>query len=251
MTPEKQSISHRPQRRLFDLLKVFSYAIAPHFCPLCRAECQAYLCSECLLSLKTPSFECHRCALPLEANSLECAQCLKEAPSFERTVCAFEYSGLMPVIISRFKDHGDLALIPALAIELKTKLQKAYNNQALPSLLAPVPNHWQKRWQRGFNQSELITKHLSRSMKIPYKGIAVKTKRTLTQKQLSRKERLKNLTSSFAVRDDELKGQHIAIIDDVITTGSTANVLAQCCLDAGAARVDVWALARTPKKLRS
>ncbi len=115
-----------------------------------------------------------------------------------------------------------------------------------PDLITPVPSHWKKQWRRGLHPSYFIAKEIGHALSIPvYK--AVKQKHySPDQKQLNKNQRLKNLAHGF-VAERSLNGEHVAIVDDVMTTGATANAMAKALKAAGASRVSVWVLARTDK----
>ena len=122
---------------------------------------------------------------------------------------------------------------------------------ALPDLIVPVPLHWKKHSLRGFNQSAFFAQALSRTFTIPVLN-GVKRSRAMTeQKQLNKQRRRHNAKNSFVISaksKQRLHNQHVAIVDDVMTTGATVNMLAKALIKAGAASVSVWVLARTPKK---
>jgi ComF family protein len=123
------------------------------------------------------------------------------------------------------------------------------NDWHTPDLLIPVPMHWLKRWQRGFNQAEFLAQHVARELEIPLTtGIVKRTHKTPAQKELTRAERQQNLRKAFAISEENrahIKGKLIAIIDDVVTTTATVRELSQLLIKAGAKEVQVWALART------
>jgi ComF family protein len=110
----------------------------------------------------------------------------------------------------------------------------------------PVPLHWRRRWTRGFNQAEVIADELAYRLRIPLHAQALLRRQQHTpQQQLTAAQRRRNLRSGFAIRGD-VRGRHVALVDDVVTTGATAAEIARTLLDAGAASVQVWCLARTP-----
>jgi ComF family protein len=116
----------------------------------------------------------------------------------------------------------------------------------LPDLIVTVPQHWKKQWLRGFNPAAFFTDDISKQLSIPIFTNVKRTKAVADQKSLSRQARIKNLQNSFAITS-RLDNKNMAIIDDVMTTGSTANALAAALKAAGAKQVAIWALARTPK----
>jgi ComF family protein len=114
--------------------------------------------------------------------------------------------------------------------------------------LLPVPLHWRRRWQRGFNQAELLSLQLLRrkpELGILRSNLATRNRHTSPQAGMNAKERQRNLHSAFRVPKN-CEGLRIAIVDDVLTTGTTVNTLARELRKAGATHVEVWCIARTP-----
>src|SRR5690606_38207704 len=123
---------------------------------------------------------------------------------------------------------------------------------ALPELVIPVPLHWLRRWQRGFNQAELIGEELARHLRIPLDTrVCQRSKRTPSQKGLSRTERQENLRKAFFIQQksaDKIHGKCVALLDDVVTPTAPARELSKLLVGHGAREVHIWALARTPEK---
>ena len=107
----------------------------------------------------------------------------------------------------------------------------------------PVPLHWRRRWFRGFNQAHEIAKPVAKKLGVPILSNVRRKRATPFQSGLSARERAKNLQSAFAVRG-ELSGEHVLIVDDVITTGATMRQLARVVKKAGATNVSALAIAR-------
>lgn len=221
--------------------------LLPHHCPMCLSPSSFYICEQCEAGFKRIDRCCAHCSLPLNTAERYCADCLDHKPSFDKCICAYEYAPPFDRVISMFKEGRDLHAAVEACIVLADRVKRQYQNIALPNQLIPVPMHWRQRWQRGFNQSEVICHHLSQELGIPISSAIQKTKVTGKQKSLTKRARRRNLIGSFSADVSEIEGKHIAIVDDVVTTASTANVLSELCRDAGATRVDVWALSRTPK----
>ncbi len=222
------------------------YQFFPHRCLLCEALCNAYLCDGCQRDLPVTGCACPRCGLPLAIEAVSCGDCLLHPMPFHRTVCAFPYEFPVSQLVHRFKNHNPVAVLDFLGPYLLHAIGEAYTADTLPQALVPVPLHWFTRLQRGFNQSDQMAHWLNRSLRLPVERIIVRRRRTPSQKILRRRERLTNLTGVFSC-PAPVPEKHFALIDDVITTGGTVTRIAECLLAAGAARVDVWALARTPR----
>lgn len=222
-------------------------ALFPHFCPLCHQVADDYICLDCSSTLKLIEHGCQRCSLPLTSNEKLCGECLNDPPPFKLCLCAYAYQAPLSTLISMLKDNRDYHAVRGVCGVLAATIKNHYEANELPELLFPVPIHWRKRWIRGFNQAELIALILSDKLDIPLFNGLTKSSYTPNQRSLSRKQRQRNLSGSFALKNIEIRGKRIAIVDDVVTTSSTIRSLAETCLLAGASQVDVWALARTPK----
>jgi ComF family protein len=143
---------------------------------------------------------------------------------------------------TRFKFGRDLAAGRALAI-----LWQQEKPQALPQLILPVPLHRRRLSQRGYNQALEMAKPLARALGVPCRHDVLHRRRhTDAQTGLDAVERRRNLRAAFALREDAVLPAHVAILDDVFTTGTTLSECARVLKRAGVERVDVWALARAP-----
>ncbi len=224
--------------------------LLPHRCRLCLRCYPSALCSGCCEDLPWLAHHCRQCALPLagsgEPGSASlCGECLGQPPAFERCIAAFTYSPPIDRLVHRFKHHASLADGKLLSQQLGYQLKVAYSQESTPDVITAVPLHWRRQLGRGFNQAAYIALQLSKQLQIP---IATGLKRHLAtdkQQHLPRRQRLQNLRRSFSCNDN-FKGQHVALVDDVMTTGTTARELSSILIAAGASRVDIWILARTP-----
>lgn len=232
----------------------------PHHCVLCQSTAKEYLCTPCISDLPWLTSQiCTQCSLPLmqdlSSNALNnhtrlCGECLTKPPNVDKTICAFSYEFPLNDIILQFKDQADIAAGKFLTTQLPASIKHAYRNNPLPQRIIPVPMHWKKRLQRGFNQADIISQHLNKALKIKVIHPIKKCTPTANQHQLNKRQRQHNLQNSFILTKKShiaLAGiEHIALVDDVVTTGTTANTLAGILKKAGVKKVDVWALARTP-----
>lgn len=220
-------------------------------CVACLAAIRGYgLCQACLADLPGNTHACRQCALPLPDLPLRaayCGQCLADPPPFDRVVAPWCYQFPVNRLISRYKYRQQrilgMPLIRGLGATLSAEL--ADHPELKPDLLIPSPMHPAKQRRRHFNQAEDIAEQISRTLAIPW-TVARVTRRHpgIAQSGLDRRQRLVNLRNAFAVSGPV--PAHVAIIDDVVTTGATARALAKTLRDAGAERIQVWALARTP-----
>lgn len=144
-------------------------------------------------------------------------------------------------MIQKLKYGLDLTLTPILANFIVTKI----NRNQPPDAIVPVPLHPEKIKTRGFNQAIEISRYVSKQTGIPVlSNICIRVKNTPSQTELPWKERQQNVRDAFKCESD-LTNKHIAILDDVMTSGATANALAKEIIKRGAAKVSVWVVARS------
>lgn len=219
--------------------------LLPNACLLCQDPCRWLLCPACQDDLPDNGAGCQQCALPLPQPGL-CPACLARPPAFDRCIAALSYQGPAAGLIRRWKHGTDGRALLLLAGLLHRQLLDAYCQDDLPELLLPVPLHPLRQARRGFHQTWQLASALSARLALPVTADGlVRTGRAHSQQGLDRKDRLKNLVGQFALRKP-LAARHLALVDDVMTTGATAAVLAKLLKDHGASRVDVWLIARTP-----
>jgi ComF family protein len=208
------------------------------------------ICPPCETDLPWLGDQCQTCALPLPAAGMTCGQCLKQPPAFERVAVPWTYSFPVDSLITRFKHSAKWPLGRLLAELLGRFLLHRFDEDLdRPDTLVPVPLAAKRLRQRGFNQAAMLARWLGTTLDIPCdERLLLRVQDTSAQQALKADARKKNLRHAFAlVPDAPIKGRHLALVDDVLTTGATAQALARLLMDAGAARVDVYCLARTPK----
>ncbi|MCE3254239.1 MAG: amidophosphoribosyltransferase [Cellvibrio sp.] len=237
---------HLPALAISNLLD----QLFPAPCLVCGLADPDYqlLCPECdraLPRLSQENFLCRCCALPLTSDAPLCGKCLNKPPAFAQSSIAFRYVHPLDYLIHQFKYRRQLSSGKLLAQLLADTCQQSPR----PDFLVPVPIHWRKRWQRGFNQSELMAYWIGKHLDIPVLSACQQKHHHHSQKGLGRAQRLKNLRQTFSVKpgnERKIANAHIALIDDVVTTTATVRTLSELLVKAGAQRVDIWALARTP-----
>lgn len=218
-------------------------------CLLCRAngEADQDLCTGCHADLPRNSIACQRCALPLAAHpkaTLICGQCQSHPPPFNRTFAPFLYQSPLDFLIQDLKFHGHLAAARLLGGLLSEVLER--QGGPLPECIIPVPLHPTRLRERGFNQALELARPVARRLGIPILADGVKRIRlTPAQSQLDLNARRENLRGAFFL-SRAIQARHVAIFDDVITTGTTASELALTLQRAGIEKIEVWACARTP-----
>jgi ComF family protein len=199
-----------------------------------------------LLPLLGPA--CQYCAHPLpDTDHLICGHCIKQLPYVDRTYIKYSFEEPLRSLLHRFKYHSGLYLSSFLSHLILHAIEHAPDR---PECLLPVPLSSQRLRARGFNQAAVMTKILAKKLNIPYDLISCQKRiNTAPQASLNRDNRQKNLRQAFMTQT--LPYQHIALIDDLLTTGATVNELAYTLKKAGVARVDVWCCARTINKKSS
>lgn len=216
-------------------------------CSLCGGDTPEPICEPCRRELPWIDAACVQCGLSLPHSDLPggdlCGQCLVEPPPFTRCIAALEYRAPVSHLIGAFKYQRKLSHGRNLSQLLAERLRA---ETATADAIVPVPLHWRRRWTRGFNQAEIIGDELARALHIPLLTSALTRLQLGTpQQQLSAAKRARNLRGNFAARDN-VRGLRIGLVDDVVTTGATASEITRVLLNAGAASVQVWCLARTP-----
>lgn len=216
----------------------------PFICCLCKTPCSNQrICEECQHALPWLTQCCQQCALPLAQNMAICGDCQKNRRYFDHSVSLFHYQAPVVHVITQFKFHQNLTYGKLLAELMLLKLKKHYQNHTLPQAIIPVPLHKKRLRQRGFNQALELAKPLAKSLCIPLLLKPIKrTRHTAQQSQLNNTQRRKNIRNAFLV--SATLPEHIAIVDDIVTTASTINELSQTLKQHGVKRIDVWSIAR-------
>ncbi len=223
----------------------------PNYCELCDLPVSGSLplCPPCRAELPRNEPACDRCALPLPRDigpPALCGQCQLAPPAFQRALAPLLYEECLAFLVARWKYQRQQRLSALLADLWLARASPADDID----LLVPVPLHWQREWRRGFNQSALLcTALLRRRPTLSAKGLNSRLLRrsraTAPQRALDAAERRRNLRGAFTA-NQPCDSLNVALVDDVLTTGATAGAAAATLLSAGARRVDLWCLARTP-----
>ena len=218
------------------------------------------LCSACLAELPILGETCICCANPLESHftvlegyltesallqTRHCGQCLQNPPYFDHSMAFFPYTSPFDYLVHAVKFSGKLATTQLLGGLMARQISQTIDGlNDVPELLVAVPLHPSRLRERGYNQSFELARPISKRLHIPLiTDLVQRIKSTSPQTSLSLRQRKTNLRDAFAI-SYSVKGQHVAIIDDVMTTGSTVNSLAKTLKQAGARRVSVWCLCR-------
>lgn len=193
---------------------------------------------------------CTTCGLPLAATEAEhCGRCLAEPPGLDRMRAAVAYDDLPRSIALRLKYGRKVALARTMARYMAPLRSEAAGN----ALVLPVPLHRRRLWSRGFNQSGLVARELARAWGHEFEaGLLRRTRPTQPLKGMSHSQRKKAVAGAFAVAARErISGRDVILIDDVLTSGSTAEACAKALRKAGAGRVELicWARVVRPSQL--
>ncbi|HJW80866.1 MAG TPA: ComF family protein, partial [Acidiferrobacterales bacterium] len=196
-----------------------------------------------------------RCAIPYDHPDTrgECGACQKQPPAFARTVALYRYAPPVDHFIRALKFHQQLGLARLLGEQLA---QRLVTETARPDVIMPVPLHSARLRERGYNQALEIARPVARTLNIPldFRSL-LRVRATAPQTGMTVAARRKNLRGAFALRDDPggvvaamdfdaVRNRRVALVDDVMTTGSTVQAAAQCLLAAGAEKIDIWVVAR-------
>ena len=221
----------------------------PPLCPGCRAPTGAAhaLCIDCWSGLSFISgASCVRCGVPFEVpvdGPLSCEACLRHPPVFDRARAPLVYDEASRGLILRFK-HGDA--LPLARLSAPWLTQAGGPLLARADAVLPVPLARSRLWKRRYNQAALLAQAVAKvSGKTYLPHTLRRVRRTASQGGRTRAERVRNVKGAFAVRDAAaVRGKIIVLVDDVLTSGATADECARVLLSAGAVRVDVLTIAR-------
>jgi len=230
----------------------FVQALLPPTCVLCGGKGQSPLrdlCADCESEWPLNFPACHRCGEPLDGplpGTAVCGACLRRAPRFDASHCAYRYRYPVDALVRGLKYEGAIAYGRVLGQQLAYSLA-AGRTQPWPDCILPVPLHPQRFRARGYNQAAELATPLEKTLGIRVRtDLVERTRETAEQAALSRKERRRNIKGAFAVTG-RVAGLRIAILDDVVTTGSTVDELARVLKRAGASRMEVWSVAHAER----
>jgi ComF family protein len=218
--------------------------LLPNVCLVCAeaGTADGDLCPWCRAALPAHGRGCLCCATPLSASdeALLCGQCQQHRPPLQHVHACFTYRWPVDGLLRRFKFRQDLA-----AGRLLSELMvKACAGLPRPQALVPVSLHRQRLRQRGCDQALELARPLGRALRLPCLPLLRRVRATAPQSELDAAERQRNLRGAFVARG--ALPAHVALVDDVMTTGATLHAAAQALRRAGVQRVDAWVCARVP-----
>jgi ComF family protein len=231
-----------------DWLQRVQAILMPPCCVLCGETGRPPLldlCAPCDADLPRNALACPRCAAPLAPGAppgVDCGACLRRRPHFDRADVPFRYAWPLDQLVRGLKYHGQLAYGRVLGTLLAEALLAM--DVPRPEIIVPVPLHPARHRDRGFNQASEIASPVATRLRIPIaKRLCVRQRATDDQTALTAAARRSNVRRAFALlRAPGVR--HVAILDDVLTTGSTVNEIARVFKRSGVRTVTVWAVAR-------
>jgi ComF family protein len=226
-------------------MRGFLTHLLPNTCALCGRLQAALVCAGCEADLLTPRHRCLQCALTLaDLAAPRCGACLRRPPPHDRAVTLGDYAEPLDTLVKAFKFHARLPLAGWFA----ARLAQALPADAPPDLLLPVPLSSVRLRERGYNQAWELAWRMGRQLGRPARVDLLQRQRdTASQAGLSLRARRANLRHAFALRDSAgIRGKHIALIDDVMTSGATMAEIGHLLKRHGAARITAVAALRTP-----
>ena len=226
-------------------------ALLPSCCALCGGHARAAVCAECEHAYVLAVPRCPCCANP--AGTLDaarhCGACLAQAPPFDATWTACDYASPLDSLVLQLKFAGQLALAPWMARVLHAAIVRTVQSAPVfPDVLCPVPLGPARLIERGYNQALEVARPLARALGVPLTPRLLERLRdTAPQSGAAPGERRRNVRGAFGVSGTfDLRGRHVGVVDDVMSSGHTLEEVAAVLKQAGAARVTNIVFARTP-----
>ena len=226
-----------------NILKV----LLPTRCILCDLNCDQadFICEACHDSLPHYQSGCTGCGIIIDNHREKnlCGSCILSPPPFDNIQALFEYEPPISLLIHQLKFSGNLLIARFLA----TKWIDYLKNTMRPDLILPVPLHHTRLSERGFNQALEIAKPIGKYFQIPIDTRScIRIKNTQAQSSLPASKRKHNLKNAFGL-SRSISVRHVAILDDVVTTGNTISEIAHLLRKVGVEQIDTWCCARARK----
>ncbi|WP_245746695.1 ComF family protein [Paraburkholderia lycopersici] len=232
-----------------------AHFVLPNLCPLCGNLSRASLCVCCDAAYwNEPRLRCTVCAMPLAHRRraagrarYRCEACFDAPPAFDATLALADYRAPLDLLARNLKFRARLALGEEFARRLALAAQDALDTEGMPDIVVPVPLSRERLVERGYNQAWQIARPLARRLGTRADATLVRRiVHTAPQSKLDREARRRNVGRAFALARP-LDGQHVGVVDDVMTSGATLDALARTLKTAGARRVTNFVALRTPK----
>jgi ComF family protein len=222
--------------------RVYSLLLDSPPCRYCAGAGQGdlALCAACVRDQPFNDHACSRCAIPLDSAALACADCLKKPPPWAAAATTVRYDYPADWLVRRLKFANDLPMVRPIS-GLMAGHPPTFLGEC--RCLVPVPMHWRRRIGRGYDQAAELSRMLGRRMGVPVRRMLRRTRATSPQVGMSAVARRRNLKGAIALRGRPPDGP-VCLVDDVLTTGTTAAACARTLLAGGAPQVFVWCFAR-------
>ena len=218
----------------------------PRRCPVCGGVAMPkgrLICPACLKQLSfVSSPACMKCGKEIGSREQEyCADCIRRKKSFTRGFALLNYDSRAAVSMAAVKYHNKREYLDFYARAAALRFGKQFR-QAGIQVIVPVPVHASRLKTRGFNQAAVLAEKLSAELGIPWEELLIRVKKTEPQKSLGSAERLKNLRGAFEAEQEAGKWERVLLVDDIYTTGSTAEICSRALLNTGVKQVFVFAV---------
>jgi len=241
-------------RRLAGLARGVGQLVFPNSCLICdapegdRPDFRHGLCSECLRALAVDPYPaCPRCAAtvgPHTDTTDGCAACRGTSLGFEAALRLGPYDGRLRDAVLQMKSPAGEGLAEMMG-RVASEVAREPLRSAGVEVVVPVPLHWRRRWGRGYNQAAAVARELAAGLGVPFEIALCRVRNTPPQVGATAAARRENVRGAFrANRNSNVAGRSVLLVDDVMTTGSTASEAARTLRAAGASRVVVLVLAR-------
>jgi len=231
-------------KRLYRAItRFFENLLAPGLCQACGCALDGVgsFCGGCRARLTRVPAPCQACGQPNPVDGLICPRCLLNPPHWQKLVAPFQYRGLVRQYLIELKYAEALHLGKSLC---QVSFDAFRRDGPGPEVLLPVPLHRERLFERGYNQAREIARNWSQELDIPIDhGALSRLRSTPSQSGLSAAQRAGNVRGAFAYHPRR-EYRHVAIVDDIVTTGSTVTEITRLLHRSGVEYVEVWALAR-------
>jgi ComF family protein len=203
------------------------------------------LCLACEHELPYLTHGCKFCAVELpKVDDKICGKCLAEPPPFRATIGLWQYKSPVDYLIAGLKFHRNLLYAKLLGSMLLNRLRNIYM-LVKPEVIIPIPLHNKRLQERGFNQSLELSLPIAKGLKIPVDIISSqRVKPTIAQSLIHADQRQANVKNAFKI-SRPMRYKYVAVLDDVITTGSTVREFSMALRNAGVEKIDIWCVAKT------
>lgn len=237
------------------LTRAMTRWLYPGWCAVCKANLhltEDHVCRGCFMKLpRIQSPVCRTCGVEMPPhldNAGKCSRCRKSRKMFDEVSAIFRYDDNFKSILHQIKYERKYWLLETFSRKIQRALENESSGYTLPAFIVPVPMDKKRLRERTFNQAQIIAQTISKILNVPVReDILLRRENRIPQSHLNRNERLVNLEGQFYVNKPiELANQWVLVVDDVVTTGATVHECSKAMKEAGAAKVSVFALARTP-----